>query len=118
MITDRYGVDDMRHRIARLAGPSLLLLLELLLPTSGRRRRRRRPATRSKAPACSTDVTTHRVGTPALHGEDNALVRPYLLAHERCEEARRRQARRRSLRLAVHGIELGPRVVHGVGTAR
>ncbi|MFE0802864.1 hypothetical protein [Streptomyces sp. NPDC058812] len=46
------------------------------------------------------------------------LVRPYLLAHERQEEARRRQARRRALRFAVHGIDLGPRVPHDVEVAR
>ncbi|WP_158520029.1 hypothetical protein [Streptomyces ambofaciens] len=51
------------------------------------------------------------------------LVRPYLLAHERREEARRRQARRRqaqrrALRFAVHGIDLGPRVLHDMEVAR
>ncbi|MFE1023130.1 hypothetical protein ACFW5I_00945 [Streptomyces sp. NPDC058818] len=57
-------------------------------------------------------------GMPALRGEDNVLVRPYLLAHEQQEEARRRQARRRALRFAVHGIDLGPRVLHDVEVAR
>ncbi|MPY57857.1 hypothetical protein FNH08_11970 [Streptomyces spongiae] len=39
---------------------------------------------------------------------------PYLLAHERREEVRRQRARRRALWLAVHGIDIGPRVIHGV----
>ncbi|MDT0612869.1 hypothetical protein [Streptomyces lancefieldiae] len=107
----------MRHRTARFAGLPLLLL-DLLLPGSGRRRRRRRPATTPTAPPYLADVTVHRTGMPALRGEDNALVRPYLLAHERREEARRQRVRRRALRVAVHGVDLGPRVLHGVEVAR
>ncbi|AQS72191.1 hypothetical protein [Streptomyces pactum] len=108
----------MRHRIARLAGLPLLPLLDLLLPGSGRRRRRRPPATTAATPPPIADATAHRVGMPALRGEDNALVRPYLLAHERRDEARRQRARRRALWFAVHGIDLGPRVIHGVEVAR
>ncbi|MER7054703.1 hypothetical protein [Streptomyces sp. NPDC000351] len=117
----------MRHRIARLAGLPLLPLLSLLLPGSGRRRRRRRrrpPATEHTAPPYIADATARRLGTPALRGEDNALVRPYLLArpylltHERREETRRQRARRRALWFAAHRIDLGPRVIHGVEVAR
>ncbi|WP_369180543.1 hypothetical protein [Streptomyces mutabilis] len=108
----------MRHRIARLAGLPLLPLLDLLLPGSGRRRRRRPPAPEPAAPPYLPDVTARRTGMPALRGEDNALVRPYLLAHERHEEAGRQHARHRALRFAVHGADLGPRVFHGVGVAR
>ncbi|MFB6554142.1 hypothetical protein [Streptomyces sp. NPDC056405] len=108
----------MRHRIARLAALPLLPLLDLLLPGSGRRRRRRPPATAPTAPPHIADATAHRTGMPALRGEDNALVRPYLLAHERREEARRQRARHRALWFAVHGIDLGPRVIHGVEVAR
>jgi hypothetical protein len=49
-----------------------------------------------------------------LRGEDNSLVRPYLVAHERCEEKRRQRARRRTLVLATYGIDIGPRWIHGV----
>ncbi|MFC8866740.1 hypothetical protein ACFUAC_03620 [Streptomyces sp. NPDC057148] len=108
----------MRHRIARLAGLPLLPLLALLLPGSGRRRRRRPPATEPAQLSYTPDMTVRRTGVPALRGEDNVLVRPYLLAHERQEEARRRQARRRALRFAVHGVDLGPRVLRGVEVAR
>ncbi|MFE5394907.1 hypothetical protein ACFQ9U_10100 [Streptomyces sp. NPDC056568] len=108
----------MRHRIARLAGLPLLPLLALLLPGSGRRRRRRPPATEPTASPYPPDVTVRRTGLPALRGEDNVLVRPYLLAHERQEEARRRHARRRALRFAVHGIDVGTRVPHDVEVAR
>ncbi|MFB7554877.1 hypothetical protein [Streptomyces brevispora] len=52
--------------------------------------------------------------TCMLRGEDTALVRPYLLAHERSEEMRRQRARRRALWLAVHGVDVGPRVIHGM----
>lgn len=52
--------------------------------------------------------------TYTLRGEDTALVRPYLLAHERSEEMRRQRARRRALWLAVHGVDVGPRVIHGM----
>jgi hypothetical protein len=55
---------------------------------------------------------------PLLRGEDTPLVRPYVLAHERSrEEARQQRARRRTLWLAVHGVDLGPRVIHGVEVA-
>ncbi len=39
VVTDLHGADDMRHRLARLAGPPPLPPLALLLPGSGRRRR-------------------------------------------------------------------------------
>lgn len=42
------------------------------------------------------------------------MVRPYLLAHEEREEARRQRARRRALWLAVHGVDIGPRLIHGM----
>ncbi|WP_141658485.1 hypothetical protein [Streptomyces mutabilis] len=107
----------MGHRIARLAGPPLLPLLYLLLPGSGRRRRRRPPAPPT-APPYPPDVTARRTGMPALRGEDDALGRPCLLAHERREEAGRQRARRRAPRFAVHGIDLGTRRTRGVEVAR
>jgi hypothetical protein len=100
----------MSHRIVRLLEP----LLRRLLPGRGRRRRlavpygHRSPVTRAAAP------TNRQFGSPLLRGEDNALVRPYLVAHERRDEARRQRARRRALWLAVHGIDVGPRAIHGV----
>jgi hypothetical protein len=51
---------------------------------------------------------------PVLRGEDSPLVRPYLVAHEQREEARRQRARRRALWFAVHGVDIGPRLIHGV----
>ncbi|MFD8461201.1 hypothetical protein ACFV27_28555 [Streptomyces antimycoticus] len=56
-------------------------------------------------------------------GHGTAMVRPYLVAHEQRREQQQRQQRverrlrrqrRRTLWLAVHGIDIGPRVIHGV----
>ncbi|MFD3353318.1 hypothetical protein [Streptomyces fradiae] len=106
------GVDDMSHRIARLVEP----LLRLLWPPPPARHRAapppagrpdRAPVAPPPRPACAPE--------PYYAGEDSALVRPYLAAHEhRLAEERRRRARRRTLWLAVHGIDLGPRVIHGI----
>ncbi|MFD0605666.1 hypothetical protein [Streptomyces aureus] len=49
-----------------------------------------------------------------LRGEDSRLVRPYLLAHEQREQAKRQRGRRRTLWLAVHGVDIGPRRIPGV----
>ncbi|MFJ3650839.1 hypothetical protein [Streptomyces murinus] len=54
---------------------------------------------------------------PVLLGEDTALVRPYLVAHERRQEERRQRARRRALWLAASGVDIGPRVIRGVEVA-
>ncbi|MFF3334729.1 hypothetical protein ACFYWX_35205 [Streptomyces sp. NPDC002888] len=106
----------MSHRIARLFEP----LLQLLFPGTGRRRRTATvPAGACACPTCSCAeerpaLPARPVGPPLLRAEDNAMVRPYLVAHERQEEARRQRARRRALWFAVHGIDIGPRVIHGV----
>jgi hypothetical protein len=50
---------------------------------------------------------------PLLRGVEIGIVRPCLVAHER-REARRQKARRRTLWLAVHSIDVGPRLIHGV----
>ncbi|MFD7770780.1 hypothetical protein [Streptomyces sp. NPDC059787] len=100
----------MSNRTARFFEP----LLRLLLPGRGRHRHTEVPPGRHARVPCAGAPTTRRFGAPILRGEDDAVVRPYLVAHERAEEARRQQARRRALRLAVHGIDIEPRVVHRV----
>lgn len=97
----------MRHPIARLVG----LLLRLLLPPTGRRRR-----CADSARAVTAAAPPPR-GVPALRGEDCRLVRPYLVAHEERERARLQRQRRRALWLAVHGVDVGPRLIHGVEVA-
>ncbi|MGW0823657.1 hypothetical protein [Streptomyces sp. NPDC002845] len=102
----------MNHRIARLVEP----LLRLLLPGVGRRRGRiaaTGEAVQATAAPYADGPTARRSGSRPLRGEDHALVRPYLLAHERREEERKRQVRRRAVKLAVHGIDIGPRVIRG-----
>lgn len=84
--------------IARFFEP----LLRLLWPASGRHRS---TGVRPAAP---------HARVPALRGEDIGLVRPYLVAHERRQEAQRQRARRRALWFAVHGVDIGPRLIHGM----
>ncbi|MFD8380312.1 hypothetical protein ACFV2X_17475 [Streptomyces sp. NPDC059679] len=48
-------------------------------------------------------------GPPDDH--EAAMERPYVVA---CEQRRLRRQRRRTLRLAAYGIDIGPRVIHGV----
>jgi len=101
----------MSHRIARLFEP----LLRFLLPGSGRHRlAATAPACQCSTPSYAKEQTARRPGSRPLRGEDNAMVRPYLVAHEQHEEARRQRARRRALWLAVHGVDIGPRLIHGV----
>ncbi|KAK1180382.1 hypothetical protein B7755_020880 [Streptomyces sp. NBS 14/10] len=119
----------------------LKTLLRLLLPPSGRHRAANsadgRPAMRHQdaptmRPARGPDAPARPMaaeraddsliqfcrlsGTPDGHGA--AMVRPYVVAHEQQREQRAerrlRRRRRRTLWLAVHGIDIGPRVIHGV----
>lgn len=94
----------MFHATARL----LRQALRLLLPAEGRHR-----ASAVPPPPPITPPSRER-RMSALRGEDIGLVRPYLVAHERCQEAQRQRARRRVLWLAVHGVDIGPRLIHGV----
>ncbi|WEB46129.1 hypothetical protein MOV08_16675 [Streptomyces yunnanensis] len=45
------------------------------------------------------------------------MVRPYVLTPEERWERRLQRERRRTLWLAVHGIDVGPRRIHGVEVA-
>ncbi|WP_406501481.1 hypothetical protein [Streptomyces sp. NBC_01590] len=97
----------MLHCIAQIFEPPL----RLLRPAQ----RRHRPAEPYPS-ALPADVCRMPDRRPEsmLRGEDSPLVRPYLVAHERREEARLRRARRRALWLAVHGIDIGPRLIYGI----
>lgn len=96
----------MLHCIARIFEP----LLRLLWPAPGRHRS---PETYTAAPP--VDAPTVRLPrVPVLRGEDTALVRPYLVAYELRERARQQRARRRALWLATHGVDIGPRLIHGM----
>ncbi|MER6014798.1 hypothetical protein [Streptomyces bluensis] len=112
----------MAHCIAALC----TLLLRLLLPPHGRHRAARRGIAAPLTPAADTahsassEPSPHPQPprTPLLRGEDSPLVRPYVLtpAERRARKDHRHQQRqrRRALWLAVHGIDVGPRRIHGV----
>lgn len=89
-------------------------LLRALLPAHGRHR------------SAGVVPTTECLDTPTLvlprvpaeqrllRGEDVAFLRPYVLTPEERQERRLRRGRRRALWLAAHGIDAGPRWIHGV----
>ncbi|MFE1770390.1 hypothetical protein [Streptomyces sp. NPDC059008] len=90
-------------------------LLCWLLPARGRHRSAGAlPAARgSDAPALVlTRVPVRQQGL--LRGEDVHLIRPYVLTPEERQKRRLQRRRRRSLWLAVHGYDAGPRWIHGV----
>ncbi|WKX71391.1 hypothetical protein [Streptomyces sp. XD-27] len=104
----------MEETIARIVE----WLLRLLLPAPGRHRAAHPSSTTSLQGAPTVNLPPAPAATaPAVHAEDVALVRPYLVAHERCQEARRQPHRRRTLWLAVHGVDVGTRWIHGVRVA-
>ncbi|WP_238545416.1 MULTISPECIES: hypothetical protein [Streptomyces] len=116
-------------------------LLRLLLPPSGRHRAAEaangRPAVRHQgAPTMHTarlpdaparPVSAERADGPTVpfrpasgppDGHAAAMVRPYVVAYEQqreqSAERRLRRRRRRTLWLAMRGIDIGPRVIHGM----
>ncbi|MFD3558894.1 hypothetical protein ACFWVU_04385 [Streptomyces sp. NPDC058686] len=96
--------------IARLIEP----LLRLLLPSHGRHRL---TPTLPCHPATATRGHDLRLVSGHLDhpipGEATHLVRPYLLT----PDERLRRQRRRALWLATHGIDVGPRNIHGMEVA-
>ncbi|MFE6755093.1 hypothetical protein ACFVDQ_15990 [Streptomyces sp. NPDC057684] len=99
----------MLNPVARL----IEALLRLAWPASGRHRQHT-AAPLDPVPPPHTPPRRPSPHTAPLRGEDSRLVRPYLLAHEQHEQAKRQRARRRALWLAVHGVDIGPRRIHGV----
>jgi hypothetical protein len=97
---------NMPQYIAHIFEP----LRRLVWPLEGRHRRANR---RSSAVSTGTP-TTHlpHVPIPPLRDEEIGIVRPHLVAHEQ-QEAWRQRGRRRALRLAVHGIDVCHRLIHG-----
>ncbi|MGW7573947.1 hypothetical protein [Streptomyces sp. NPDC054765] len=101
----------MIHGIARLLVP----LLRLLLPARGCHRAvgALPAARREDAPTLVLPRFPVRQTGP-LRGEDVALIRPYVLAPEERRDRRVQRGRRRALWLASHGVDAGPRGIHGV----
>lgn len=112
---------DVPHCIALLCTQ----LLRLLLPPRGRHRATPRPVgvppEVSHVTASGCAPVRRRPPHPRcalLRGEDSPLVRPYLLSPDEWRHERRQQRqRRRALWLATHGIDIGPRRIHGVEVA-
>ncbi|MFE5026331.1 hypothetical protein ACFRAO_24195 [Streptomyces sp. NPDC056656] len=100
----------MSHGIARLFEP----LQRLLLPAPGRHWSAGQPPA---APCPAALIPSMPRPHPVLRGEDIGLIRPYLVAHEQRQEDKQRRARRRALWFAVHGVDIGPRLIHGVKVA-
>ncbi|GAU67456.1 hypothetical protein SSP35_05_00230 [Streptomyces sp. NBRC 110611] len=94
------------------------LLLRVLLPARGRHRSTGAlpAARRAAAPMLAPPrVPVRQPGL--LRGEDVYLIRPYVLTPEERRERRAQRQRRQVLWLAVHGVDAGPRRIHGVVTA-
>ncbi|MFF6808899.1 hypothetical protein ACFZAG_03235 [Streptomyces sp. NPDC012403] len=98
----------MLDLIARLLEP----LLGLVAPGTGRRRL---DAGGGYDPPPTEGPAPRRFGARPLRGEDHSLVRPYVIAHERREQERRRRARSRSLLIAPQGVHLLPYPTHRLG---
>ncbi|GAU68539.1 hypothetical protein SSP35_08_00330 [Streptomyces sp. NBRC 110611] len=90
-------------------------LLRLLLPARGRHRSPGGLLTGGCADAPTLVHTRVPVRQQELlRGEDTALIRPYVLTPEERRERRAQRQRRQALWLAVHGVDAGPRRIHGV----
>ncbi|MFF4604636.1 hypothetical protein ACFY12_18145 [Streptomyces sp. NPDC001339] len=91
------------------------LLLRVLLPARGRHRSAGQLPTVGRADAPTLVLPRVPVRQQELlRGEDSALIRPYVLTPEERQERRLQRGRRRALWLAAHGIDAGPRFIHGV----
>lgn len=98
----------MPHCTAHIFEP----LLRLLWPVRGRHRRPDHSSAGlavEASTACPACVPTAR----AMRGEEVGPARPSLVAHER-QEAQKRQARRRTFRLALRGIDIRTRLFDGM----
>ncbi|MQY15413.1 hypothetical protein SRB5_55950 [Streptomyces sp. RB5] len=94
-----------------LIAPLLEPLLWFLWPSRGRHRR-----AAPEPPPAAHDPRPTAIPQPPPPAPDLTppRVRPYVFAHEHRAEARRQRARRLELWLAVHGVDAGPRVIHGM----
>ncbi|WP_344580367.1 hypothetical protein [Streptomyces lunalinharesii] len=107
------------HRTVSLFLP----LLRLLLPAAGRHRTPGTPPPSPPAPPHAAPQSAIVPLRPAarlpvlLRGADVPLVRPYVLTEAERAERRLRRGRRRALWLAVHGVDVEPRRIHGVAVA-
>ncbi|GGY96212.1 hypothetical protein [Streptomyces poonensis] len=101
----------MRVRLAEACEFVLLVLLRALLPARGRHRSVVVPA---QSPACSPPVRPQATHDAQPREWDTPLVRPYLLTPDERRERKLQRRRRQALWLATHGIDVGPRHIHGM----
>ncbi|KOG33151.1 hypothetical protein [Streptomyces resistomycificus] len=100
----------MREHIAGLCELLLLAIVRGLLPARGRHR-----AVGPTCPAAQGQPQPAGLTLDAHPFEpDTPLVRPYLLTPAERHERRLQRQRRRALWLAVHGVDVGPRHIHGM----
>lgn len=112
----------MHHLIVR----ALCAVLSAVLPSRGRHRASATPthapfkvtSAPIAAPAAPTPTPVPPVARRApetpLRGEDIGLVRPYVTLLFERRERQAQDERRTALALATIGIDVGPRVIHGV----
>ncbi|MGW2634269.1 hypothetical protein ACWC2K_33825 [Streptomyces chattanoogensis] len=103
----------MLNTIVRLSEALLLRLL----PAHGRHRPADAPPAVPQVDAPTLVLPRVRRMRPdlmPLRGEDSPLVRPYVLTTQERQERWLQRGRRRALWFAVHGIDAGPRWIHGV----
>ncbi|GGU90495.1 hypothetical protein GCM10010211_66370 [Streptomyces albospinus] len=100
------------HRIAILFLP----LLRLLLPAAGRHRAPGSPpitARREGAPTAPAPPRAPLRPPVLLRSTESPFLRPYVLTEKERRERRLRRGRRRALWLAVHGVDIERRHIHG-----
>ncbi|MEU0115063.1 hypothetical protein ABZ137_15360 [Streptomyces bobili] len=103
----------MRERLAGLCALLLLAIIRALLPAGGRHRAA--PAPSPFRETTLADVPRRAEQADLFESADaQPLVRPYLLTPQERHERRLQAQRRRALWLAVHGIDVGPRRIHGM----
>jgi hypothetical protein len=100
-------VDDMRKLSARIFEK----LLQLLLPGQGRHRAERPVMRRQDEPTMRTAPAPQ---APALAASMEYMNASDQREREQRAERRLRRRRRQALWLAVHGVDMGPRWIHGV----
>ncbi|ANZ18301.1 hypothetical protein O1L44_20805 [Streptomyces noursei] len=93
------------------------LLLHLLFPARGRHRSADAPPTPEHPDTPTLTIPRVPAELRVLRGEDVAFLRPYILTPQERQERRLQRGRRRALWLSTHGIDAGPRRIHGVEVA-
>ncbi|WP_257981242.1 hypothetical protein [Streptomyces sp. CB02959] len=90
------------------------LLMRALLPARGRHRSADAPPAPERPDAPTLTIPRVPAEPRLLRGEDVAFIRPYIFTPEERQAWRLQRGRRRALWLAVHGVDAGPRWIHGV----